>query len=277
MNKTLPSSPAAEFPTASLSRSVWLETALPLFVLRRTLNALFIFLKDLLLIVERSKCRAATTGKNKSIQFSSSSLEPQCFCSPWHLMGFNINIRAACTSPLQPESCWYFKVAPTWIWVQSPNLSLTPSNCHLSVCFANHLEKSPVSVVALERITLHQDRINSNSVKNTYKRKKHCPSQAIHVGPKKSWKSLKTLLEKIPTTTTTASKPYSASKATNDCQIFHVKKCKYHVGGIKKSHILTQLGQYKRKVIILSKHVTLFHPAKDIFMSVPALYTSQIL
>lgn len=65
MNKTLPSSPAAEFPTVSLSRSVWLETALPLFVLRRTLNALFIFLKDLLLIVERSKCRAATAGRKQ--------------------------------------------------------------------------------------------------------------------------------------------------------------------------------------------------------------------
>lgn len=65
MNETLPSSPAAEFPTVSLSWSVWLETALPLFVLRRTLNALFIFLKDLLLIVERSKCRAATAGRNK--------------------------------------------------------------------------------------------------------------------------------------------------------------------------------------------------------------------
>lgn len=56
--KLLPSSEATTFSTFSRSRSAWFATALPLFVLRRTLKALFIFLKDLLLIVERSKWRA---------------------------------------------------------------------------------------------------------------------------------------------------------------------------------------------------------------------------
>jgi hypothetical protein len=42
---------------SSLPWSAWLATALPLFVLRSTLRARLIFLKDLLLIVDRSKGR----------------------------------------------------------------------------------------------------------------------------------------------------------------------------------------------------------------------------
>lgn len=186
MNKTLPSSPAAEFPTVSLSRSVWLETALPLFVLRRTLNALFIFLKDLLLIVERSKCRAATRGRNQinTVQWFWS--RTTAFLQPLAYDGIQHQHQGCLYLTFAPKSCWYFKAAPTWIWVQSPYLSPTPWNCHLPGFFANHLETSPVSVVALERIALHQDRINSNPVKNTIKTKEHCPSQAIHIWPKKA-------------------------------------------------------------------------------------------
>lgn len=46
------------FSELSLPWSAWLATALPLFVLRRALRARLIFLKERLLIVERSKGRA---------------------------------------------------------------------------------------------------------------------------------------------------------------------------------------------------------------------------
>jgi len=118
-NKALPSSPAAEFPTASLSWSTWLETALPLFVLRRTLNALFIFLKDLLLIVERSKCRAARAAKKSMFQ------------------QFQIHIISTSFSRQRAKKQRFVVVnpTPTCMEVQLSYLCPTPWHCHLSCLF----------------------------------------------------------------------------------------------------------------------------------------------
>lgn len=49
---------AVVFSEFSLPWSAWLAIILPLLVLRRALKARFIFLKDLLLIEDRSKGRA---------------------------------------------------------------------------------------------------------------------------------------------------------------------------------------------------------------------------
>lgn len=54
----------------SLPWSAWLATTLPLFVLRRTLKARFIFLKDLLLIVDRSKGRAEDKWEGRNSSYS---------------------------------------------------------------------------------------------------------------------------------------------------------------------------------------------------------------
>lgn len=69
--------------------------------------------------------------KTKSVQFSSSALEPQHFCSPWHMMGCNINIRAACTSPLPLsllilQGCTHLNLG-TITLPQSHTLELPPS------------------------------------------------------------------------------------------------------------------------------------------------------
>lgn len=54
----------------SLPWSAWLATTLPLFVLRRTLKARFIFLKDLLLILDRSKGRAEDKWEGRNSSYS---------------------------------------------------------------------------------------------------------------------------------------------------------------------------------------------------------------
>lgn len=152
--KALPSSPATEFPTASLSWSAWLETTLPLFVLRRTLNALFIFLKDLLLIVERSKCRAATAGK-KSICFN--SFRPTSFLQPLadnraKQQHFDV------MTPRQHPPAWRYNY-PTF--VPHPDTATSP------VYSASHMQISvPASVAVWEKIILGQGRISNNLEKN---------------------------------------------------------------------------------------------------------------
>lgn len=151
-NKALPSSPAAEFPTASLSWSTWLETALPLFVLRRTLNALFIFLKDLLLIVERSKCRAARAAK-KSICFNSS--RSTSFLHPSADKGQKSN---ALLLWIQHPPAWRYNYPTS---VPHPGTATSP------VYSANHMQTSvPASVAVWERIILGQGRISNNPEKN---------------------------------------------------------------------------------------------------------------
>lgn len=58
------------FPKCSLPWSAWLATTFPLFVLRRTLNARFIFLKDLLLIEDRSKGRAEEKREERNSSYT---------------------------------------------------------------------------------------------------------------------------------------------------------------------------------------------------------------
>lgn len=164
-SKTLPSPPTAEFRTVSLSWPAWLETALPLVVLRRTLKALFIFLKDLLLRVDRSKCRAATVGKNKSMQFSCSGLEPCHFCNCRHTKDIPATARLPalhlCTwLQLTLQGCTHLNLDMI-ILSLSHTLELPPP----LASFTSHAYKSPVSMVAWERIILSWGRISSAILK----------------------------------------------------------------------------------------------------------------